>query len=106
MSILKTSIISAAILCAMPAFAQSTPAATLTVAQGANAVGSQKVTFNNGGVQMAGNLYLPAGYDRSKKYPAVVVAHPWGGVKEQTSGLYAQQLARKGFVTLAFDASH
>ena len=38
MSILKTSIISAAILCAMPAFAQSTPAATLTVAQGANAV--------------------------------------------------------------------
>ncbi|MEN1835450.1 alpha/beta hydrolase [Pseudomonas lijiangensis] len=55
---------------------------------------------------MAGNLYLPPGYDKSKKYPAIVVAHPWGGVKEQTSGLYAQQLATQGFVTLAFDASH
>ncbi len=55
---------------------------------------------------MAGNLYLPPDYDVTRKYPAIVVAHPWGGVKEQTSGLYAQQLANKGFVTLAFDASH
>jgi fermentation-respiration switch protein FrsA (DUF1100 family) len=103
MSILRNSLISAAILFALPAFAQSTnPAA---VAQGANVAGSQKVRFNNGGVRMTGNLYLPANYDSSKKYPAIVVAHPWGGVKEQTSGLYAQQLARKGIVTLAFDAS-
>ncbi|MBI6853233.1 alpha/beta hydrolase [Pseudomonas cichorii] len=95
---------SAAILISLPAIGQS--ASPVTVAQGVNAVGSQKVTFNNSDVRMVGNLYLPPGYDKSKKYPAIVVAHPWGGVKEQTSGLYAQQLATKGFVTLAFDASH
>lgn len=77
-----------------------------TVANGANTVGSEHVAFNNGSVKIAANLYLPSQYDPKKKYPAIVVAHPWGGVKEQTSGLYAQQLARAGFVTLAFDASH
>src|SRR5688572_32547883 len=55
---------------------------------------------------MAGNLYLPAGFDKNKKYAAIVVVHPGGGVKEQTAGLYAQQLAENGFVALAFDASH
>lgn len=106
MSILKNSLICAAIFCAMPSLVQATSPAQATVAQGVNAVGSQKVTFNNNGVRMVGNLYLPTGYDSKKKYPAIVVSHPWAGVKEQTSGLYAQQLARKGFVTLAFDASH
>lgn len=104
MSILKSSLVSAAVLFAMPTLAQA--AEPTTVAQGVNVVGSQKVTFNNGGIQMAGNLYLPANHDSSKKYPAIVVVHPWGGVKEQTSGLYAQQLAHKGFITLAYDASH
>ncbi|WP_232924501.1 alpha/beta hydrolase [Pseudomonas cichorii] len=104
MSTLRSSLMSAAILISLPAIGQS--ASPVTVAQGVNAVGSQKVTFNNSDVRMVGNLYLPPGYDKSKKYPAIVVAHPWGGVKEQTSGLYAQQLATKGFVTLAFDASH
>lgn len=89
------------------AIASTAHAATpATVAQGANAVGAVKVSFKNGAVTMAGNLYLPPNHDRSRKYPAVVVTHPWGGVKEQTSGLYAQKLAEKGFVTLAFDASH
>lgn len=104
MSILKSSLIGAAMLMASPAFAQvpNPPG----VAQGINTVGSQPVTFSNGDVRMAGNLYLPPDYDSSRKYPAIVVAHPWGGVKEQTSGLYAQQLAQRGFITLAFDASH
>jgi fermentation-respiration switch protein FrsA (DUF1100 family) len=106
MSVLKNSLFYAAVLCAAPSFPQAAAPATPTVAQGANAVGSQKVTFDNGSARMVGNLYLPAGYDGSKRYPAIVVAHPWAGVKEQTAGLYAQQLARKGFVTLAFDASH
>lgn len=101
MSILKSSLISAAMLFSLSALAHAA-----TVAEGANVAGSQKVTFNNGAITMAGNLYLPPDYDSSRTYPAIVVAHPWGGVKEQTSGLYAQQLARKGFVTLAFDASH
>ena len=77
-----------------------------TVAEGINVAGSHKITFNNGMVKMAANLYLPPNYNAAKKYPAIVVSHPWGGVKEQTSGLYAQQLARKGFITLAYDASH
>lgn len=101
MSILKSSLISAAMLFSLPSLAHAA-----TVAEGANVVGSQKIAFNNGAIAMAGNLYLPPDYDSSRTYPAIVVAHPWGGVKEQTSGLYAQQLARKGFVTLAFDASH
>lgn len=55
---------------------------------------------------MAGNLYLPEGFDENKKYPAVVSVHPGGGVKEQTAGLYAQNLSDHGFVALAFDASY
>lgn len=56
--------------------------------------------------KIAGNLYLPSDYKPGKKYPAIITVHPGGGVKEQTSGLYAMLLAKKGFVTLAFDASH
>jgi uncharacterized protein len=55
---------------------------------------------------MAANIFLPPGFDGQRKYPAVVVVHPGGGVKEQTAGVYAQRLAERGFVTLAFDASH
>ncbi|MGF7069039.1 fermentation-respiration switch protein FrsA (DUF1100 family) [Priestia megaterium] len=54
---------------------------------------------------MAGNLYLPEGFDESKKYSGIVVVHPGGGVKEQTAGVYAQKLSDNGFVALAFDAS-
>ena len=66
----------------------------------------QAVTFKKDRLNLSGNVYLPAGFDKNKKYPAIVVVHPGGGVKEQTAGLYAQQLAENGFVTLAFDASH
>ncbi|MEU1449336.1 MULTISPECIES: alpha/beta hydrolase [Streptomyces] len=66
----------------------------------------QKVTFTNAGVTMAGNLHLPDGFSEDRSYPAIVSVHPGGGVKEQTAGLYAEKLAREGFVTLAFDASH
>jgi uncharacterized protein len=64
------------------------------------------VTFENGNLKMAGHLYSPAGFDKSKKYAAIITVDPAGGVKEQTSGLYAQTLAEQGYVTLAFDASH
>ena len=66
----------------------------------------EKVKINNNGVTLAGDLYRPASFDKSKKYPAICVAHPWGGVKEQTAGIYARRLAEKGFVTIAYDASH
>ncbi|WP_290871489.1 alpha/beta hydrolase [Aquabacterium sp.] len=85
------------------ASAQTSP---LTVADGANTTGAQKVSFQNGAIRMAGHLYLPPGFDPSRPHAAILVAHPWGGVKEQTAGLYAQQLALRGFVTLAYDASH
>lgn len=66
----------------------------------------EKVTFNNNNLKMAGNLYLPKDYNEKKKYPVIITVHPGGGVKEQTSGLYAQKLAERGYVALAFDASH
>ena len=103
MDLTKRSLMSAAIMLSITPLSVSAGA---TVAQGANVAGSEKVSFNNNGIRMAGNLYLPPNHNGARKYPAIVVAHPWGGVKEQTAGLYAQQLARKGFVTLAFDASH
>ncbi|MFE0566167.1 alpha/beta hydrolase [Priestia megaterium] len=65
----------------------------------------KSVTFKNGYLNMAGNLYLPEGFDESKKYSGIVVVHPGGGVKEQTAGVYAQNLSDNGFVALAFDAS-
>lgn len=66
----------------------------------------QKVSFPHHTVKMVGNLFLPANLDKTKKHPAIVVTHPFGGVKEQAAGLYAQKLAEQGFITLAFDASH
>ncbi len=64
------------------------------------------VTYNLNGLKIAANVYTPAGYDAAKKYPAVVVAHPNGGVKEQVAGLYAQRLAENGYITIAADASY
>lgn len=64
------------------------------------------VTYPLGGNMIAANVYTPAGYDPAKKYPAIVVSHPNGGVKEQTAGLYAQRLAALGYITIAADASY
>ena len=64
------------------------------------------VTYTLNGLKIAANVYTPAGYGATKKYPAVVVAHPNGGVKEQVAGLYAQRLAEKGYITIAADASY
>lgn len=69
----------------------------------------RNVTFKNlngQGVTTAATLYFPQGFDESSKYPAVVVSHPGGGVKEQTAGLYAKKLAEAGLVTIAFDRSY
>ena len=64
------------------------------------------VTYKLNGIDIAANVYTPANYDTSKKYPAVVIAHPNGGVKEQTAGLYAQRLAEQGYITIAADAAY
>ena len=63
------------------------------------------VTYKLNGIDIAANVYTPADFDASKKYPAVAVAHPNGGIKEQTAGLYAQHLAEAGYITIAADAA-
>lgn len=64
------------------------------------------VTYKLNGLDIAANVYTPANYDPAKTYPAVVVAHPNGGVKEQVAGLYAQRLAETGHVTITADAAY
>lgn len=64
-----------------------------------------KVTFKNRyGISLAADLYLPR--NAAGKLPAIAVSGPFGAVKEQASGLYAQTLAERGFLTLAFDPSY
>ena len=63
------------------------------------------VNYYLNGNKIAANIYTPANFDPKNKYPAIVVAHPNGGVKEQVAGLYAQRLAELGYVTIAADAS-
>lgn len=58
------------------------------------------------GLKITANVYTPANYDAVRKYPALVVAHPNGGVKEQVAGLYSQLMAEQGYVCLAFDAAY
>lgn len=70
------------------------------------AIDVQNVRFGNRyGFTLAGHLYLPLNSDASRQYAAIVISGPFGAVKEQSSGLYAQNLAEQGFVTLAFDQS-
>lgn len=65
------------------------------------------VYYNNRfGIEMAADLYVAKDADMDKKYPAIVVGPPFGGVKEQGPGVYANQLAKRGFVVLAFDPAY
>lgn len=67
-------------------------------------VDHRKVTFRNRyGITLAADLYMPR--NTAGRLPAIAVSGPFGAVKEQASGLYAQTMARRGFVTLAFDPS-
>ena len=68
-------------------------------------VDHRKVTFQNRyGITLAGDLYIPRGAEG--RLAAIAVSGPFGAVKEQASGRYAQVMAERGFLTLAFDASY
>ncbi len=66
----------------------------------------KKVTFKNRyGIKLVGDLYIPKN-KTAGKLPAIAVSGPFGAVKEQSSGLYAQTMAEQGFIALAFDPSY
>lgn len=69
-------------------------------------VNIRPVRYEIDGITIAANVYTPANYTPSSSFPAVVVAHPNGGVKEQVAGLYAQRLAEQGFITIVADAAY
>lgn len=101
--------------CFTTAFAaqQSTQETTLTLTQEwdktfaqSDKVEHKKVTFKNRyGITLAADLYTPKNMG-SKKLPALAISGPYGAVKEQASGLYAQTMAERGYVTIAFDPSY
>ena len=67
----------------------------------------KKVSFTNRyGITLVGDLYTPKTLKKDEKLPAIALSGPFGAVKEQASGLYAQTLAERGFITLAFDPSY
>lgn len=69
-----------------------------------NMIEQKKVIFHNRyGIELVGDLYTPKNYQG--QLPAIAICGPFGAVKEQASGLYAQTLAEKGFITIAFDPS-
>ncbi|MBQ4472606.1 MAG: alpha/beta hydrolase, partial [Alphaproteobacteria bacterium] len=69
-------------------------------------VNHSKITFHNRyGITLAADLYEPKGIKKGEKLPAIAVSGPFGAVKEQSSGLYAQHMAERGFITIAFDPS-
>jgi uncharacterized protein len=66
----------------------------------------ERVTFQNKGNTVVGNLFKPDGVEQGTRYPAIVVTHPFGAVKEQVPTTYAKLLTGQGFITLVFDASY
>ena len=70
-------------------------------------VARTEVTYTNRyGIELAADLYTSVDLDETQQSPAIVIGPPYGGVKEQGPGVYANQLAQRGFVVLAFDPSY
>ncbi len=106
---------SAVAACVSPSESVAQPAQTLAPGDTSNGASNfyksdrlttEKVSFNNQyQMKIVGNLFLPRDRRPGVKYPAIIVGHPMGAVKEQSSNLYAQKLAEQGFITLAIDQS-
>lgn len=91
---------------AAPALAQSTLGWDKTFPK-SDRVDHRKVSFYNRlGITLIADLYMPRALDRSTRHAALVVGGPYGAVKEQASGLYAQTMAERGFITVAHDPSY
>lgn len=87
------------------AFAADSPAWDKTFRKSDKVI-HEKVSYpNRYGITIAADMYLPKDIDKSKKYAAIIVGTPYGGVKEQGTGIYAQTMAERGFVAIAFDES-
>jgi len=70
-------------------------------------VDHRKVSYSNRlGITLSADLYIPRNLDRARRHPALVVGTPFGAVKEQASGLYAQTMAERGFIAIAHDPSY
>lgn len=61
---------------------------------------------NRFGINISADLYIPTNFDETKKYAGLIIGSPYGGVKEQGPGIYAQSMAERGFVALTFDPSY
>lgn len=93
--------------CFMPTGITAVEAAPITPAEViVSYVPGEKVWIPKYDVKLAGELRYPDDFEADKKYPAIVIVHPGGGVKEQTVALYAENLAKQGFITLTYDAEH
>lgn len=67
----------------------------------------EKVEFHNRfGIYISADMFKPKDFDATKQYAALIVGTPYGGVKEQGAGIYAQEMAERGFVAIAFDESY
>lgn len=78
-------------------------AALMSASAFADDIETRQVSFENEGTTLAGTLYLPADFQPGEKHPGVLVTGAWTSIKEQMSGLYAREMAERGFVALAFD---
>lgn len=100
------------LIIAFALMASSLTAGAADMSHGANnfykseQVSLERISFKNQfQMNTVGNLFVPKNLNPSTRYPAIIVGHPMGAVKEQSSNLYAQKLAEQGFVTLAIDLS-
>lgn len=94
------------VLCVSPAHAEDTMSWDKTFKLSDKVI-HEKVSYpNRYGITISADMYLPKYIDKSKQYPALVVGTPYGGVKEQGAGIYAQTMAERGFVAIAFDESY
>jgi uncharacterized protein len=88
----------------LKAFALASTAASILAASAqAASFTMERVTFQSGGETVVGHLYIPAGVTAKKPAPGIVVTGAWMTIKEQMAGVYAREMAERGYVALAFD---